>query len=1065
VDRSGDGGGLAASRLVCGSCGAEPSPKAKFCSECGKPLNKVTQPAEYKQVTVLFADMVGSMKLATVLPTERLRDIMNELFNRASAVVQRYQGTVDKFTGDGLMALFGAPVALEDHAPRACISAMEIQSVAQKFADEVFRRDGVRLQLRVGLNSGQVIAGEIGSGPGRYTAVGHPVGMAQRMEAAAPAGGVLLSLSTARLVEDAAQLGPSEDVVIKGADTPVSARRLLAVESGPTIVGRNEGAMVGRDADLGRLHGILDTGRSHMVGVVGAPGLGKSRLIGEFSAIAAHRGAQVVLARCEAHTTTVAFRALSRLLRAMFSVDGLSGVDARAHALAQCGGILTSGSADAQILFEVIGIADPDAPPLQVSVDGRRRRLVEVMSQAVLARSTRILFVLEDAHWIDAPSDEVLADFAGAPKATSSMFVTTYRPEFRGALQQHADETITLEPLTDAVAVQLVGQLVGNDPSLASLAERIAVAAVGNPFFIEEIVRDLADRGVISGSRGHYRLVGAVDEIGVPATVQAVLSARIDRLPAEAKAVVNAAAVIGTRFDVDTLHALLPDAASSALAHLVSAELIDQTEFVPRQRYCFRHPLVRTVAYESQLSATRAQAHRRLASAIEARDPAAVDENAALIATHLEAAGEFADAYRWHIRAAEWLRPRDMRAARAQWVSARRIADQLPDDHDDVIAMRIAPRTMLISTAFFVGSDIDADERYREFCDLTTQSGDQRSLAIAAAGRIMSLTLNDNRVPEAAALASELEDTLNGLDCEAVAEIDIILISVAFARYATCEFNAALPVIDAILARSHDEPTIESAGAVALRGVIEICRGDYQRGRRHLREGTEQASRLAPVSYAQILTYSGVTAALGLDQPDDLVDEMRDTLRRAESFGDISGIIAAQWAYGTVLLRAEHAARDEAIDVLERAHTSIQKHKVLTHALAIVGTDLAIDAAHRGGRDQAIDELRAMVALHMSRGNQVFVGCAGEALIELLIDRRSDDDLTEAHRIVDEPQARRSGIPAMDLWWLKSCALLANAEGALDSYTALAQQYLELCEKLDARGRLAEARRMISAIT
>ncbi|MGB7870356.1 MAG: adenylate/guanylate cyclase domain-containing protein, partial [Mycobacterium sp.] len=510
----------------------------------------MTQPAEYKQVTVLFADMVGSMKLAAILPTERLRDIMNELFNRAAAVVQRYHGTVDKFTGDGLMALFGAPVALEDHAPRACISAMEIQSVAQKFADEVFRRDGVRLQLRVGLNSGQVIAGEIGSGPGRYTAVGHPVGMAQRMEAAAPAGGVLCSLSTARLVEDAVRLGPIEDVVIKGADAPVSARRLLAMESGRTVVGRNEGAMVGRDAELGRLHGIFDTGRGHLVGVVGAPGLGKSRLIGEFSAMAARRGAQVVLARCEAHTTTVAFRALSRLLRAMFGVDGVSDVDARVHALAQCGGALTSGSADAQILFEVMGIADPDAPPLQVSVDGRRRRLVEVMSQAVLSRAARILFVLEDAHWIDAPSDEVLADFTGALKATSSLLVTTYRPEFRGALQQHADETITLQPLTDAMAVRLAGQLVGNDPSVAALVERIAVAAVGNPFFIEEIVRDLADRGVISGSRGRYRLVGGVDEIGVPATVQAVLAARIDRLPAEAKAVVNAAAVIGTRFDV-----------------------------------------------------------------------------------------------------------------------------------------------------------------------------------------------------------------------------------------------------------------------------------------------------------------------------------------------------------------------------------------------------------------------------------------------------------------------------------------------------------------------------------
>src|ERR1700758_360706 len=170
VDPRGDGVGPTATELVCGSCGAHSSPTAKFCSECGARLTQAGQVAEYKQVTVLFADVVGSMKLAAALQTERLREIMNELFNRAATVVQRYQGTVDKFTGDGLMALFGAPVALEDHALRACISGLEIQSVTQEFAAEVARRDGVPLQVRVGLNSGEVIAGSMGAaaGAGQY---------------------------------------------------------------------------------------------------------------------------------------------------------------------------------------------------------------------------------------------------------------------------------------------------------------------------------------------------------------------------------------------------------------------------------------------------------------------------------------------------------------------------------------------------------------------------------------------------------------------------------------------------------------------------------------------------------------------------------------------------------------------------------------------------------------------------------------------------------------------------------------------------------------------------------
>ncbi|OBA80215.1 adenylyl cyclase [Mycobacterium sp. 1164966.3] len=1046
--------------LSCGSCGAQSRPTAKFCSECGARLTPAVQVAEYKQVTVLFADVVGSMKLAAVLQTERLREVMHELFNRAAAVVQRYQGTVDKFTGDGLMALFGAPVALEDHALRACISAMEIQSVVREFADEVFSRDRVRLQLRVGLNSGEVIAGSIGLGPGRYTAVGHPVGMAQRMEAAAPSGGVLCSLSTARLVERVAWLGPVENVAIKGADVPVPARQLLEVEWGRTVMGRNEGAMVGRDTDLGRLHGIFDAARSHLVGVVGAPGVGKSRLIAEFSASAARRGAHVVVARCEAHTTTVAFRALSRLLRALFSVDGVSEDEARAQVLTQYDGRLTSDSAEAQILFDVMGIADRGAPPLQVSVDGRRRRLVRVMSAAVLAQTERILFVLEDAHWVDAPSDEVLSEFASALTATSSLFVTTYRPEFRGALRQRADETIALQPLSDAVAVRLVYQLLGNDASLATLAERIAAAAVGNPFFIEEIVRDLADRGVISGNRGSYRLTGGVDEIAVPATVQAVLAARIDRLPAEAKAVVNAAAVIGTRFDVDTLHALLPDAVSSALADLVSAELIDQTEFVPRQHYCFRHPLVRTVAYESQLSSTRAQAHRRLAAAIEARDPTAADENAALIATNLEAAGELANAYQWHMRAAEWLRPRDMLAARAQWQCARDLADRLPEDHRDIVGMRIAPRTMLISTALFVGSDRDADEQYREFRELSLPAGDLRSFAIATAGRIISFCHNDIRIPEAVALASEVEDMLGGIDWDDVPEIDIILTAVEWAYYGCGNFDAALAVSDAIRARPHDEPTIEFVGALTFRGVIEICRGDYAKGRKDLRESIERARVLPPVSYAIILSFGAQMIALGLYQPDELVDEMRAALHRAESFGDISGIIAAQFAYGTALLRARPASRAEAIDVLERARTGHAKHHVMTNTMTAVGADLALDAAARGRLDDGIADLRALFALHIDDGVLIETCCCSEAFVTLLIERGAAADLAEAHRIVDDWQVRRPGIPAADLWWLKSRALLAQAEADSDGYAELAAQYLALCEKLDARGRLAEARLM-----
>src|SRR5271154_3456240 len=236
---------MTATGLACGSCGTELPPNSKFCNECGAAVATATTPAEYKQVTVLFADVVHSMDIAAALGAERLREIMTDLANRCAAAVQRYGGTVDKFTGDGIMAVFGAPVALEDHAFRACLAALGVQEEAKRLAVDARERDGADLHLRVGLNSGEVIAGEIGSGSFGYTTIGEQVGMAQRMESVAPPGGVMLSASTARLVEGTATLGEAELVRIKGVDGPVPARRLLGMGDRPAL-GRAESNLVGR---------------------------------------------------------------------------------------------------------------------------------------------------------------------------------------------------------------------------------------------------------------------------------------------------------------------------------------------------------------------------------------------------------------------------------------------------------------------------------------------------------------------------------------------------------------------------------------------------------------------------------------------------------------------------------------------------------------------------------------------------------------------------------------------------------------------------------------------------
>ena len=571
---------MTATGTVCGSCGAELRAGDKFCHGCGSPVAEPDTHAEYKQVTVLFADVVRSMAIAAAVDMERLREIVTELVERSAAVVRRYGGSVE-FTGDGVMAIFGAPVALEDHAVRACLAAVGVQEEAKRLAVEARERDGVDLRVRVGLNSGQVIAGEIGSGSLGYAAIGEQVGMAQRMESVAPPGGVMMSESTARLVEHSVMLAEPEQVRIKGADDPVPARRLVAIGPRSGLVGRAEAGLVGRRQEMAALDAMTDQalgGRGGVVTVVGSPGIGKSRVAREAAALAAGRGMEVFWAFCESHARDVPFHAVTRLLRAGNGVADLDGPAARARVREQ---LPDADPQDLLLLDDLLGIADPDVALPQIDPDARRRRLTALVNTAWLARTEPALFVIEDAHWIDAVSESMLADFLSVVPRTPSIVLITSRPEYEGALTRvPGAQTIALAPLADSDTAALLGELLGSDPSVGELAAVIAERAAGNPFFAEEMVRELAQRGVLAGERGGYLCRADVADVGVPATVQAAIEARIDRLNSGAKRTLNAASVIGARFGAELLTVL---GIEPAFDELVKAELIDQVRFTPRR--------------------------------------------------------------------------------------------------------------------------------------------------------------------------------------------------------------------------------------------------------------------------------------------------------------------------------------------------------------------------------------------------------------------------------------------------------------------------------------------------
>ena len=330
------------------------------------------------------------------------------------------------------MAIFGAPTALEDHAFRACLAALGIQAEAKRVAADIDRHDHVALQLRIGLNSGQVVTGEIGSGALGYTALGEQVGLAQRMQSVAPPGGVMLSESTSRLVESAAVLAEPAMNRIKGAAAAVPTRLLLATRTDHSRIGRHESPLVDRTWETSTLTGVLDQaigGTGRVAILVGAPGIGKSRIVDETAKVAASRGVDVYTASCESHASDIPFHVVTRLLRAVFGISAVDPDAARAKVRAQ---LLVAHMEDLLLLEDLLGLPSSGLDLPDVAPDARRRRLTRLVTTAFMARSTPALYVVEDVHWIDAIGEAMLADFVSVIPKTRSMALITHRPGYRG---------------------------------------------------------------------------------------------------------------------------------------------------------------------------------------------------------------------------------------------------------------------------------------------------------------------------------------------------------------------------------------------------------------------------------------------------------------------------------------------------------------------------------------------------------------------------------------------------------------------------------------------------------
>jgi adenylate cyclase len=704
---------------------------------------------ERKQVTVLFADVQGSMDMAEGQDPEQWHAIMQRFFSTLAEAVHRFEGTVDKFTGDGIMAIFGAPVAHEDHARRACYAALKMLDDVGDYAAELRRKHGLNFSTRIGINSGEVVAAEVGEGG--YTAVGHTVGLAQRMEALAEPGKAYLTESTAELAHGFMALENLGHFEIKGASQPVGVFELAGVGAARSRLDlsreRGFSSFVGRDEEMSVLEAALgraERGEGAAVGIVAEPGVGKSRLCHEFAERCRERGIEVFECQAQAHGQAIPFMPVLQMLRSYF---GIAAGDQERIVREKIAGrtlLLDPDFAeDLPLLFDFLGVPDPHRPLPQLSAEARHRALRGAVCRLVRAPNRRnsIVALVEDLHWMDEGSATLLGELISSVEGTKTLAIVNFRPEY-DAHRWAGESTyrgIFLEPLGPEGTRELLHDLAGDDPSLDGLADLIHERTAGNPFFIEEIVRGLAEAGNLEGERGAYRLARPVEDTGVPASVQTILAARIDRLGPTAKLLLQAASVTNKEISERALGMVSGQSEGedyrAALCELTDGGFLFETEVYPERVFSFRHPLTREVAYSTQLAEQRATTHAATARTLIDLNPDRHDELAALIASHMKAGEKSLEAARWSARAAYWAgssRPQD---ALRLWRQAMELTEGLAET-EETQAMAVMSRLQQLDFAWRLGMDDEEEAKLTaEAEEIATRTGDLHSLAMLRVAR------------------------------------------------------------------------------------------------------------------------------------------------------------------------------------------------------------------------------------------------------------------------------------------------------------------------------------------
>nr|WP_246755660.1 adenylate/guanylate cyclase domain-containing protein [Bradyrhizobium sp. CCBAU 53338] len=738
-------------------------------------------------MTILFADIRNSTSLIDnlgdpELGLNRLQPVLN-LMNEA---VRRYDGTVNKAQGDGIMALFGAPQPHEDHPVRACLAALAMQ-------EEMKRLDDNDLRIRVGIHTGEVVVQAIEHGIYQtYDAAGANVHLANRLEQLAEADSILVSKETYEAAKQFVEVDPLGQQTIRGISKPVEVFKLTGLRHAPSSgafrSGRRLSPLTGRAKEASALALELEAtlkGDGRVVGVVGEAGIGKSRLCFEFAEGCRARGIRVYEARVLAHGQATPFQPVLELLRDVFGLKAIEGVEASRRRVLDRLAKLPVPEHLAPVLLDFLGLADHRQAAIKLDPKSRKIQLLEFVQTLVRSSSPdeATVVLIEDLHWIDAASEEFVEALADAVVGSPTLLVLNFRPGFAAPLVQRMHyRQINIPPLSSSDAHQIVQDYFGADSSIALVSRNIVERAQGNPFFLEELMNSLIERGELDGTKGAYRLRAGIDSIPLPATVQAVVAARIDRLDYSSRQVLEIASVVGREISIPVLElvSVLPHVEIlDAIGRLKRAELLYDVPPFEQKVIAFRHPLIQEAAYRSLLHARRRDLHSSVADAIGKVFKAQLDEKASLLAYHFEQATELFKAAQWNMRSAVWVGANDPRQALKDWKKVRELlSKEASSAQTDYLRMMAAGQIVNFGWREGILAD-EATVYFNEAKDLALSLKDMRASALihAAYGRILanggSADEYVDRIREAKAIADQGSDrsvsvTLKAILCHAL---------------------------------------------------------------------------------------------------------------------------------------------------------------------------------------------------------------------------------------------------------------------------------------------------------